>query len=156
MQYSEGRLGRIFVIKLDNGEDLIASIQKFTKEKMIKSCMALFLGALREGRMVTGPEAPVIPPVSHFEDFNSAWEVFGMATIYPSTGGTGLHIHSSLGRGREALTGCIRERASVYLTVEIVLFEFEGLSAERVFDEKVGLHLLSLENRLNAGDETPA
>lgn len=148
MQYSEGSLGRVFVIRLDHGEDLIATIQRFAEEKRIKSCMALFLGAMRDGRMVTGPEAPVIPPVPHFEDFNSAWEVFGMATIYPSTGGTGLHIHSSLGRGREALTGCIRERASVYLIVEMVLFEFSGLSAERIFDEKTGLHLLSLEGKL--------
>ncbi|MGA9098214.1 MAG: DUF296 domain-containing protein [Methanotrichaceae archaeon] len=148
MQYSEGSIGRVFVLRLDNGEDLIASVQRFTEEKKIKSCMALFIGALRDGRIVTGPESPVIPPIQHFEDFNSAWEVFGMATIYPSSGGSGLHIHSSLGRGREALTGCIRERASTYLIVEIVLFEFSGLSARRIFDERTGLYLLSLENRL--------
>ncbi len=148
MQYSEGNLGRVFVLRLDNGEDLIASVQRFAEEKKIASCMALFIGALRDGRMVTGPEAPVIPPIPHFESFNSAWEVFGMATIYPSSGGSRIHIHSSLGRGREALTGCVRERALAYLIVEVVLFEFSGLSAERVFDEKTGLHLLSLENKL--------
>lgn len=148
MQYSEGSLGRVFVLRLDNGEDLIASIQRFAEEKKIFSCMALFIGALRDGRMVTGPEAPVIPPIQHFESFNSAWEVFGMATIYPSSGRSRIHIHSSIGKGREALIGCIRERASVYLIVEIVLFEFMGLSAERVFDEKTGLYLLSLENRI--------
>lgn len=148
MQYSEGSLGRIFVIKLDSGEDLIKSIQRFAEVKKIESCMALFLGALRDGRMVTGPEAPVIPPVPHFEDFNNAWEVFGIATIYRSSEGRGLHIHSSLGRGREALTGCIRERASVYLIVEIVLLEFSGLNAERIFDERSGLHLLALDSSL--------
>jgi hypothetical protein len=30
----------------------------------------------------------------------------------------------------------------------VVLLEFSGLKAERVWDEKTGLNLLSLENRL--------
>ncbi len=148
MQYSEGNLGRIFVLRMDHGEDLIASLQKFLQEKKIESCMALFMGALCDGRAVTGPEVPVVPPVPHYEDFESAWEVFGMATVYPSSEGPMLHIHSGLGRGTRTIVGCIRERAEVYLIVEVVLLEFSGLKAERVWDEKTGLNLLSLENRL--------
>ncbi len=148
MQYSEGKLGRTFVLRLDDGEDLIASIQRFVLEKKIESCMALFIGALRDGKAVTGPETPVIPPTPHFENFDSAWEVFGMATIYPSSSGPKLHVHSSFGRGREALTGCIRDRASVYLLIEVVLFEFTGMNARRDLDERTGLYLLNLERRL--------
>lgn len=148
MQYSEGKLGRIFVLRMDDGEDLIASIQKFVLEKKIESCMALFIGALRDGKAVTGPETPVIPPTPHFEKFDSAWEVFGMATVYPSSSGPKLHVHSSFGRGRDALIGCIRESANVYLLVEAVLFEFSGLNAWRNLDEKTGLYLLDLERRL--------
>lgn len=148
MQYSEGRLGRVFVLKMDDGEDLIESLQKFLREKEIESCMALFIGALREGRAVTGPEQPVIPSVPHFVNFDDGWETFGMASVYPSADGLKLHIHSALGRGEEALTGCIREKASVYLTVEMVIFEFSGLKAARTWDEKAELFLLSLEKKL--------
>jgi predicted DNA-binding protein with PD1-like motif len=148
VQYSEGNLGRVFVLRMDHGEDLIASLQKFVQEKEIASCFALFIGALRDGRAVTGPEEPVVPPVPHFESFESAWEVFGMATTYPSSDGPKLHIHSAIGRGREALAGCVRERAAVYLVVEAVLFEFSGLSASRELDERMGLYLLSLEKSL--------
>ena len=148
MQYSEGSLGRIFVLKMEDGEDLIESLQKFLREKQIESCMALFIGAVREGRAVTGPEEPVIPPIPHFVNFQGGWETFGMATIYPSADGPKLHIHSALGRGQEALTGCIREKASVYLTVEMVIFEFSGLKATRKWDEKAELFLLSLEKTL--------
>jgi len=148
MQYSEGSLGRVFVLKLDDGEDLITSLQRFLQEREVESCMALFIGALREGRAVTGPETPVIPPVPHFVNFKDGWETFGMATVYPSADGPKLHIHSALGRGEDALAGCIRERASVYLTVEMVIFEFSGLKAARVWDEKTELFLLSLEKKL--------
>ncbi|MCK7494582.1 MAG: DUF296 domain-containing protein [Comamonadaceae bacterium] len=68
MQYSEGNLGRVFVLRMDHGEDLIASLQKFVREKKIESCMALFMGALVDGRAVTGPEAPAVPPVPHYEE----------------------------------------------------------------------------------------
>ena len=148
MQYSEGSLGRVFVLRMDDGEDMLESIQKFVKEKCIESGMMFFLGAMKEGRAVTGPEKPVIPPIPHFETFDSAWEVFGMATVYPSTEGPKIHIHSSMGRGRAALVGCIRDKAQVYLIVEAVLIEFKGLGARRELDERTGLYLLSLVESL--------
>lgn len=141
MQYSEGSLGRVFVLRMDDGEDLIASLQKFLREMKVQSCMALFIGAVRDGRMVTGPEEPVVPPVPHFEPFTDAWEVFGMATVYPSAEGPKIHIHSALGQRREALLGCIREKAGVYLVVEAVLFEFSRLDVCRERDEKTELYL---------------
>jgi predicted DNA-binding protein with PD1-like motif len=146
MQYSEGRIGRVFVLRMDDGEDLIASLQRFVTEKGISSCMALFIGAIREGLAVTGPEEPVIPPVPHFEHFCDGWEIFGMATIYSSPDGPKLHIHSALGKGREAIVGCIRQQAKIYLVIEAVLYELADIKAARIWDEKTGLHLLSLEH----------
>ena len=148
MQYSEGRMGRVFVLRMDHGEDLIESLQKFLEEKRIESCTALFLGALRDGRTVTGPKRPEVPPSPNFEAYESAWEVLGIATVYPSADGPRLHIHSGLGRGRDALLGCIREKAEVYLVVEMVLFEIFGLQAERVWDEEMQLFLPTLKERL--------
>jgi uncharacterized protein len=148
MQYSEGKLGRVFVLRMDDGEDLPSSLQKFVQEKEIDSCMALFMGALRDGMAVTGPEAPIIPPVPHFESFEGGWEIFGMATIYASSDGQKLHIHSAIGKGRQSLTGCIRERAHIYLIVEAVLFEISGLNACREMDARTALYLLSMEKRM--------
>jgi uncharacterized protein len=141
MQYSEGKICRVFTIRLDDGEDLIDSISRFAREKDVISGIALFIGALKDGRAVMGPEDPVIPPVAHFETYQSAWETFGMATIYQSSNGPKLHIHSTIGRGREAMTACLREKATVYLLIEAVLIEFIGLNAKREFDEKIGSYL---------------
>jgi uncharacterized protein len=148
MQYSQGNLGRAFVLRIDDGEDLIESLKKFVKAKGVESCMALFIGALKEGRAVTGPELPTIPPVPHWEEYRDGWEVFGMATIYPSADGPRLHIHSTIGKGREALLGCVRERASVYLVIEVVLIEFTGLNVRREWDERTELYLPSLDEKI--------
>ena len=148
LQYSEGTLGRVFILRIDDGEDLIESILKLVRRTNLKSCIGLFIGALKDGKAVTGPESAVLPPEQHFESYSSAWEVFGMVTVYPSVEGPKIHIHSSLGRGREALVGCLRDNATVYLVNEVVIFEITGLDARRELDERIGLHLLNLDRKL--------
>ena len=139
MEYSEGRLGRIFMIRVDDGEDLLVTIDRFVVAQKVKTGMLLFLGALREGRVVTGPVEPLIPPVPHFEQFGGGWEVFGVGTIYRGEHGVPkVHYHASVGRGTDALTGCLREKASTYLLVEVVLMEFIGIYGKRVKDDVSG------------------
>jgi uncharacterized protein len=142
MQYTEGQLGRVFVVRIDDGEDMLVSLRQFINDKSVYAGSILFLGALMEGRMVTGPEEPVIPPVPHFVMFEGGWEVFGIGTIYPGEdGGPHIHYHASVGRSGHALTGCLREKAITYLIVEAVVLEFTGLSARREYDKKTQVHL---------------
>jgi predicted DNA-binding protein with PD1-like motif len=141
MQFTEGQIGRIFVVRIDDGEDLIVSLRRFIVDKGIQAGSMIFLGALMDGKMVTGPEKPVIPPDPHYVYFEGGWEVFGVGTIYPGEGGPHIHYHASVGRAGHALTGCLREKALTYLIVEAVIYEITGLSARREFDQKMQLHL---------------
>jgi predicted DNA-binding protein with PD1-like motif len=141
MQYTEGQIGRVFVVRIDDGEDMLESLRTFIAGKEIRAGSITFLGALMSGRMVTGPEEPVIPPVPHFVMFEGGWEVFGIGTIYPGEGGPHIHFHASVGRSGHALTGCLREQATTYLIVEAIIHEFVGLTARREFDEKMQIHL---------------
>ncbi|PKL69627.1 MAG: DNA-binding protein [Methanomicrobiales archaeon HGW-Methanomicrobiales-1] len=147
MQYTEGQLGRVFVVRIDDGEDMLVSLRQFVLDKDIQAGSITFLGALMNGRMVTGPEEPVIPPVPHFVMFEGGWEVFGIGTIYPGEGGPHIHYHASVGRSGHALTGCLREKATTYLIIEAVIMEFTGLKARREFDQKTQLHLPLLGDR---------
>jgi predicted DNA-binding protein with PD1-like motif len=146
MQYTEGHLGRVFVVRIDDGEDMLVSLHQFINDKSIQAGSIIFLGALMNGRMVTGPEEPVIPPVPHFVMFEGGWEVFGVGTIYPGEGAPHIHYHASVGRSGHALTGCLREKAITYLVVEVVILEFTGLSARREYDKKLQVHLPILGN----------
>jgi predicted DNA-binding protein with PD1-like motif len=146
MQYTEGQLGRVFVVRIDDGEDMLISLHQFISDKSIQAGSILFLGALMNGRMVTGPEDPIIPPVPHFVMFEGGWEVFGVGTIYPGESGPHIHYHASVGRSGHALTGCLREKAITYLIIEAVILEFTGLSARREYDKKLQVHLPILGN----------
>jgi predicted DNA-binding protein with PD1-like motif len=155
MQYSEGQVGRVFVVRIDDGEDFLASMQRFIADKGIQSGSITFLGALMNGRMVTGPEEPVIPPTPHFVMFEGGWEVFGVGTIYPGEGGPHIHYHASVGRAGHALTGCLREKATTYLIVEAVIIEFANLKGRREFDERTQMNLPVLETKEEKPPEPP-
>jgi hypothetical protein len=150
MQYTEGQLGRVFVVRIDDGEDMLVSLHQFIFDKSIHAGSILFLGALMNGRMVTGPEEPVIPPTPHFVMFEGGWEVFGLGTICMGDSGPHIHYHASVGRSGHALTGCLREKATTYLIVEAVILEFTGLSARREFDKKLQVHLPVLGTEENS------
>lgn len=152
MQYTEGQIGRVFVVRIDDGEDMLQSLRQFIIDKNIQAGSIQFLGALMNGRMVTGPEEPVIPPVPHFVMFEGGWEVFGVGTFYPGEGGPHIHYHASVGRSGHALTGCLREKALTYLIVEAIVIEFTGLTARRVFDEKTR-HLVPIFGQDRTAEE---
>lgn len=142
MKYTKGRLNRVFVLKFDNGDDFLEEIKGFSLKENIKAGSFVFLGALKKGNLVTGPKKPVIPPEPNKVKFDNAWEVFGIGTIFANKQGPQVHIHSSLGKKNKALTGCIRDNSKVFLVIEAVVFEIEGVNASKDIDPETGLNLL--------------
>jgi len=68
MQYTEGQLGRLFILRLEEGEQLNDSIESFVREKRISHGLAFFLGGSGDGsQVVVGPEAgrEAIIPLLH-------------------------------------------------------------------------------------------
>lgn len=145
MQYSEGRIGRVFVVRIDDGEDLLEEIRRLVAKENISHGIIHLIGALRNGMFVTGPQKPVIPPLPHMEEVSGGWEIVGCATILPGKEGPAIHLHANAGREREAILGCLRDQATAYLIVEAVILEFVDIQATRAYDEKTQVHLPVLE-----------
>ncbi len=141
MQYSEGQVGRVFTVRIDDRENFISEIRRFVAAMNIQSGIIHLLGAVRSARVATGPKEPVIPPASRHEEIFGGWELFGLATIYPGEGGPSVHIHATAGRGIRTITGCLRERVEVYVAIDAVVIEFIGISARRLPDERMGVDL---------------
>ncbi len=47
MQYAEAQIGRIFVIRLEDGEKLPNKLEEFAQEKGVESGMCLLIGGVR-------------------------------------------------------------------------------------------------------------
>jgi predicted DNA-binding protein with PD1-like motif len=145
MRYSQAKQGRVFVIRLEDGDILHESIEAFAREQGIQAASLIALGgADSASRLVVGPEqgrtSPIVPKEHLLRDVH---EIAGVGTIFPDAKGQPvLHMHVAAGRGDEAVTGCVRMGVRVWHVVEVVLWELTGTTGRRVFDGATGFELL--------------
>ncbi len=145
MRYSEAKPGRVFVIRLEDGDIIHEEIEKFANKKNISSASLIALGAAdRESTLVTGPEkgrAEKIVPKKLVLD--NVHEVSGTGTIFPDEKGDPvLHMHMACGRGTSTVTGCIRNGVRVWHVLEVIIHEILDSSGVRKKDEPTGFDLL--------------
>jgi len=144
MQYTQGSLGRIFLLKFVDDDILLDKLAVFVRKEKIKAATLIFIGALKKGDLVTGPKKPVIPPEPNKVNFQDGWEVMGIGTVFTNKTGPQIHVHSSMGKKLKTLTGCVRGKSKVFLVVEAIVFELKGLNATKAIDPKTGLNLLRI------------
>ena len=144
MKYTKGTIGRVFLVKFEDDDILIDNLSGLAKHEQIKSASVIFIGALKQGDLVTGPKKPVIPPEPNKATFKDGWEVMGIGTIFTNSKGPQIHIHASLGKKNKVLTGCIRGNSKVFLVIEAIVLELKGIRAQKDIDSKTGLNLLKI------------
>lgn len=145
MKYSEAKYGRVFVIRLEDGDILHECIEKFAKENHVKGGFLIAVGGADKGsKLVVGPEegrAKSINPMEYILD--EVHEITGTGTLFPNEKGEPkLHMHVAGGRKDTTKTGCVRRGLKVWHVLEIVLFELTDTNAKRITDMETGFELL--------------
>src|SRR5512136_2253667 len=134
MKAIEGKLGRIFVLRLDHDDPLPKCIEDFASEKQIRLAQVVFIGGIYDGNMVTGPRIsndprpdPIVLPV------HEAHDSMAIGIIAPAENGRpALHMHGALGRSGQTIAGCFQSGVSVWLVGEAVIYEIlSGSTARR-------------------------
>jgi predicted DNA-binding protein with PD1-like motif len=146
MKASEGKIGRVFVLKLEDGDIVPDCLERFAAEKGIKVGHVVLIGGIGGGKVVAGPkESDRMPPEPVMLPVEGAHEVEGVGIIAPDKNGKPrLHIHASLGRGGKTLTGCLRPGVKTWLTGEVIIYEILGTSARRLMDKRSGFELMGI------------
>ncbi len=137
MDYRKGSIGRIFAVRIDHGEDVIAEICELALKENINSAFFVMLGAMAEAELVTGPKEKVVPPTTVWSAFDDAREIVGAGNIFLENGAPKVHLHGAAGNSKNMTMGCFRKKAEAFMVVEIFIVEMD-IAAERVFDEKLG------------------
>ena len=145
MKYSQAEQGRVYVIRLEDGDILHESIEKFAREKSIHTATVTAVGGVDKGsRLIVGPDngrAAKIVPMEYVLD--DVYEVTGCGTIFPDEDGNPiLHMHLACGRNEHTVTGCVRAGVKVWQVLEIIITELTGCSAKRSLDSVTGFRLL--------------
>lgn len=146
MKYTEAKFGRVFVIRLEDGDIVHDAIEALAVENNISAGALVILGGADQGsRLVVGPEdgrSEVITPMTKL--IENVSEVAGVGTLFPDENNKPvLHMHMACGRESETTTGCVRTGVRVWHIMEAVLFELTDVSAIRKFDSVTGFALLS-------------
>lgn len=144
MKYAQGSTGRVFVARLGDGESIYDRVETLAEHEGVRAASVLAVGGIRSADIVTGPEEVSLEIQPHFEQFDDARELVGVGTLFMSEGRPTLHFHAGVGRGREALVGCPRGGAKVFLVLEVIITELVGVDAERRLDPVSKAHLLEI------------
>lgn len=145
MKYSEAKQGRVFVLRLEDGDVLHEVVEAFAKEQGIRAAALIAVGGADEGStLIVGPEqgrAEKIVPQELVLD--EAHEIAGTGTLFPGEDGEPLlHMHMAAGRNDRTVTGCVRSGVKTWHILEVVLFELIGTNAVRKLDPDLGFKLL--------------
>jgi predicted DNA-binding protein with PD1-like motif len=145
MRYSTARMGRIFVIRLEDGEILHETIERFAAEQEIRAAALIVVGGADTGsRLVVGPEEGRTVPVNPMTlVLDNVHEIAGTGTLFPDEEGKPvLHMHVACGRESATVTGCVRTGVKIWHIGEVILFELTDTPAIRKVDPQLGFKLL--------------
>lgn len=145
MKYSEARQGRVFVLRLEDGEIIHETVERFACDHSIEAAAVIVLGGADRGsRLVVGPnDGRSDKIIAMGTVLGDVHEMTGTGTIFPDEDGTPkLHMHISTGRNERSITGCVRNGVKVWLIAEIVIFELLDSTARRKLDKVSGFELL--------------
>ena len=146
MKASEGKIGRVFVVRLEDDDIVPDCIENFAAEKGIRCAHVILIGGISGGRIVSGPrKTEEMPPDPVYLPVDGAHEVAGVGLLAPDKDGRPvLHIHASLGRGGKTLTGCLRPGVKTWLVGEAIIYEITGTNAKRLPDTVSGFDLMEV------------
>ena len=144
MKACEGRIGRVFVIRLEDGDVVPECIERFARENDVSVGHVILVGGIGAGDVVVGPRRsderspePMLLPI------DGAHEVAGVGVLAPGEDGKPvLHIHAALGRAGRTMTGCLRSGVATWLVCEVILYEILGADVKRIRDKQSGFELL--------------
>jgi predicted DNA-binding protein with PD1-like motif len=147
LDYTEAKLGRIFVLRLHQDERLHEVIEKFAAQKHVSSALCFFLGGAEDkSKVVVGPkDGTALPPEPMITLLEGVHEACGVGTIFTDEEGKPkLHMHASFGRNDTAVTGCVRMGVDVWQIGEAVILELAGSSAKRAKNKDTGFEFLEV------------
>jgi predicted DNA-binding protein with PD1-like motif len=149
MQFTEAKLGRVFVLRLHDGDRLPDVLESFAAEKNVSTALCFFLGGAKEkSRVVVGPkDGYALPPEPMVTLLNGVHEACGVGTIFADEKGKPkLHMHASFGRKQNTVTGCVRIGVDIWQIGEVIVIELTEAQARRVIDKKTNFEFLEVQS----------
>jgi predicted DNA-binding protein with PD1-like motif len=144
MKVAEGQIGRVFIMRLDDGDLVPNTIEEFAAENNIKVAFVSLTGGVGRGEVIVGPHDSDTRPIEAMHlPVEGAHEICALGVLAPDPiGRPVLHIHGAMGRNGVTLTGCLRLGVETWLVGEAIIYEILGSNTKRVVDQENGFLML--------------
>lgn len=146
MEYQSGATGRVFYVRFDHGEELLAGLKTLAIREKVQCGWFQLFGGIRKADVVIGPQQPSVPPQPVWQEMDEVREVLATGSVFWDEQEPVLHMHAALGHHGDTVTGCVRKKAEVYLVIEAVLFELVGMDISRRWYQKGGFKRPEIKN----------
>lgn len=147
MKSAELREGRVFVLRLEDGEVLHEAVETFCRDNGILRATVTAVGGVDAGSdFVVGPTIPIEGEIiPNFYTLDAPCELTGTGTVFPDEDGNPImHMHGSVGREGRSHTGCFRKRMVVWLVMEVVIREIVGEGPVRADSDRIKAKILEI------------
>ncbi|KWT94373.1 PPC domain-containing DNA-binding protein [Candidatus Magnetominusculus xianensis] len=144
MRYQTASVGRVFVCRLNDGDDLLKCLSDLVRQEGVKAAVFHVVGGIKGGKIVVGPETEAMPPNPVYREISESHEVTGMGTIFYKDGQPSVHFHGAFGKRDTVKVGCLRELSETFIVLEAIVTELNGIDATRCLDPVTGIYLLNI------------
>ncbi len=146
MKATEGKIGRVFVLRLEENDKLPNCLEDFARDNDIHNGYVNFIAGIKTGKIVTGPKDSAARPVETInQTIDNTHESAALGLLARDTANNPvLHIHGFFGRDGNTLSGCLRNGVDVWVTGEAILYEILDVTCLRELDPETGFSLLQV------------
>ncbi len=145
MKYQGGNVGRVVVMRFEDGDEILGSLVDMVRKEDIRAGIAYLVGGVKDASIVVGPEKEELPPIPVWRQLGESFETVGMGTIFWYGDEPRIHFHGAYGKWDTVRAGCLRGQATTFIVMEAVILEILGVDAVRDLDPLSGMVLLRLK-----------
>jgi predicted DNA-binding protein with PD1-like motif len=132
--FTSEQVGRAFVLRLDQGDDVLNSIQELIKaENIMDGVVVSGIGTLDYCTlhmvMTTG-----YPPVEHFESWEN--QALELASIDGVIADGVPHLHTVVSDHEKAYAGHMEPGCRILYLGEVLILELKGMNLQRIKNQK--------------------
>ncbi len=132
--FSTKDIGRTFLLRLDQGDDILESINNLIQKENIKNGVVVSAIGTVDKCVLHMVTTTGYPPKEHFEKWDN--KPLEISSIHGIIADGKPHLHAVVSDSKKAYSGHLEKGCRVLYLTEIVIMELKSIHLTRVLDDK--------------------
>ena len=146
MQATEGKIGRVFILRLEDGDTIPGCIEEFALKNGVRNGYVNFTAGIKTGNIQSSFNQNTEKQAASLNiTLSEPHEGTAQGFISRNTQDKPiLHIHGTCGRDGQTVSGCLTNSAEINVYGEVIVYEILDAVCSRITDKTTGMQLLKV------------